>query len=195
MNEELAELQEALREKRPMTWDALPDIPLYMDQVLAYMDRQLIKADESDSLTSAMVNNYTKSGLVPRAEGKKYSRDHLSYLTAICVLKQVMSAKDMALVLQEKTAGEHQVSELYQLFADSLDQALRYTAEEMKGYLDVGKLTDGAIHFALLSYAAGLVSRRYVKILREDGGQPDARREKKEKKSKHTPKQEGAIEP
>ena len=87
MDQELEQLRRELEEKRPLAWDALQDIPLYMDQVLTYMDRQLIKADGSDSLTSAMVNNYTKSGLVPRAAGKKYSRDHLAYLTAICILK------------------------------------------------------------------------------------------------------------
>ena len=48
---------------------------------------------KNDGLT--MVNNYTKSGLVPRADGKKYGREHLAYLTAICILKRVMSAKDM----------------------------------------------------------------------------------------------------
>ena len=36
-----------------------------------------------------MVNNYTKNALVPRAEGKKYNRDHLAYLTFVCILKQV----------------------------------------------------------------------------------------------------------
>ena len=73
---DLTELRERLRSQRPVPWDQLPDFSLYMDQVLSYMDRQVIRFDEDDGLTAAMVNNYTKSGLVPRAEGKKYSRDH-----------------------------------------------------------------------------------------------------------------------
>ena len=63
--EDLTELRQRLRTQRPVAWEQLPDFALYMDQVLSYMDRQVIRFDEDDGLTSAMVNNYTKSGLVP----------------------------------------------------------------------------------------------------------------------------------
>ena len=78
--DELTALREKLRSQRPVAWDQLPDFPLYMDQVLSYMERQVFRFEEGDGLTAAMVNNYTKSGLVPRAEGKKYNREHLAYL-------------------------------------------------------------------------------------------------------------------
>ena len=68
---DLTALRERLRTQRPVPWDQLPDFSLYMDQVLSYMDRQVIRFDEDDGLTAAMVNNYTKSGLVPRAEGEE----------------------------------------------------------------------------------------------------------------------------
>ncbi|MBU5625805.1 DUF1836 domain-containing protein [Oscillibacter sp. MSJ-2] len=174
--DELHALQEVLRAQRPVEWDQLPDIPLYMDQVLSYMDRQSIRVDEGDALTSAMVNNYTKSGLVPRAEGKKYGREHLAYLTAICALKQVMSARDMALIIGKETEGSHSVEEMYQRFRASLDQALEHAAGEMEPYLDEEKLADGAVHFALLSYAAGVASRRYVNVLRSL--EPESKRKK-----------------
>ena len=165
--EEMTALQELLRTRRPVAWDQLPDIPLYMDQVLSYMERQTIRADESDTLTSAMVNNYTKSGLVPRAEGKKYNREHLAYLTAICVLKQVLSAKDIGLLFREKLRDDRQVEEGYTAFCASLDNALNLTADEMAGRTGEESLADSAIHFALLSYAAGVASSRYVAALRD----------------------------
>ena len=174
--EELNELQETLRKRRPVEWNQLPDIPLYMDQVLYYMDRQSIRVDEADALTSAMVNNYTNGGLVPRADGKKYSREHLAYLTAICVLKQVMPAKDMALLIAKETQGECSMEEMYGRFCESLDRALAQAADEMEPYLTEDQLADGAVHFALLSYAAGVVSRRYVNILRNL--EPEARKKK-----------------
>ena len=70
-------------------WERLPEIYLYMDQVLTYMDKQLhlFERDEKTSLlTSSMVNNYVKDGVLPRPEQKKYSRDHLAMLTVICCL-------------------------------------------------------------------------------------------------------------
>ena len=108
--EDLTELRQRLRTQRPVAWEQLPDFALYMDQVLSYMDRQVIRFDEDDGLTSAMVNNYTKSGLVPRAAGKKYNREHLAYLTAICVLKRVMSTRDMDLLIKQELQGERSVA-------------------------------------------------------------------------------------
>ena len=57
--QDLNSLLDQLHEQRPADWDHLPDFALYMDQVLSYMDRQVIRFDEADGLTAAMVNNYT----------------------------------------------------------------------------------------------------------------------------------------
>ena len=164
---DLNELRQRLQTQRPVPWDQLPDFALYMDQVLSYMDRQVIRFGEDDALTAAMVNNYTKSGLVPRAEGKKYSREHLAYLTAICVLKRVLSAKDMDLLFREELRDDRQVEKGYAAFCASLDNALNLTADEMADRTGEDSLADSAIHFALLSYAAGVASSRYVAALRE----------------------------
>lgn len=164
---DLTELREQLRRQRPVPWDQLPDFALYMDQVLSYMDRQVIRFDGDDGLTAAMVNNYTKSGLVPRAEGKKYSRDHLAYLTAICVLKRVMSTKDMDLLIREELQGDRPVSDGYAAFCASLGKALNNVAAEMEDRTGEDELADAAIHFALMSYAAGVASSRYVTLLRQ----------------------------
>lgn len=164
---DLNELRQRLQTQRPVPWDQLPDFALYMDQVLSYMDRQVIRFGEDDALTAAMVNNYTKSGLVPRAEGKKYSREHLAYLTTICVLKRVLSAKDIDLLLREELRDDRQVEEGYAAFCASLDNALNLTADEMADRTGEDSLADSAIHFALLSYAAGVASSRYVAALRE----------------------------
>ena len=73
MSSDLEELRERLRHDRPVPWEQMPDFGLYMDQVLNYMERQVIRFGSGETLTAAMVNNYTKSGLVPRADGKKYA--------------------------------------------------------------------------------------------------------------------------
>ena len=174
-------LQERLRTRRPVEWDQLPDFALYMDQVLSYMDRQVIRFDEDDGLTAAMVNNYTKSGLVPRAEGKKYNRDHLAYLTAICVLKQVLSAKDIDLLIRESVSGAHSVEEGYAGFCEGLDKALCSVADEI-GQRENASLAYEAIHFALLSYAAGVACNRYIAMLRQERGEDAQSNTKKSRK-------------
>ena len=62
-----------MREDLPVPYDAMPDIALYMDQVLAFLSRKKVSSREGEELTSAMVNNYIKDGLVPRAHGKRKS--------------------------------------------------------------------------------------------------------------------------
>ena len=67
-----------LDSKNPAEWGLLPDIGLYMDQVQTYIDRQLglYRRDEDDRLLSpAMINNYIKDNLIPRAEVKKIQPD------------------------------------------------------------------------------------------------------------------------
>ena len=179
---DLSDLEARLREQRPVEWDQLPDFSLYMDQVLSYMDRQVIRFDGDDGLTAAMVNNYTKSGLAPRAEGKKYGREHLAYFTAICVLKRVMSTRDMDLLIREELQ-DRPVRDGYAAFRQSLDKALNITADELAartgdGDPDDPALADAAIHFSLLSYAAGVAGSRCVALLRERKGPPKGKKEK-----------------
>ena len=138
---DLTELQKSLREQRPVPWEQLPDFALYMDQVLSYMERQVLRFDGDDGLTAAMVNNYTKSGLAPRAAGKKY--------TAFCA---------------------------------SLDKAMNITAGELEAR-EEKDLADDAIHFALLSYAAGVASSHCVAMLRE-GKRPEGRAKKETRKER-----------
>ena len=98
--EDMTDFRRQLSSRRPSDWEHLPDFPLYMDQVLSYMERQTVRLDEDDALTASMVNNYAKNALLPRDEGKKYNREHLAYLTFICILKQVMSVRDMDLLIR-----------------------------------------------------------------------------------------------
>ena len=64
--EVISAFRRQLETHRPADWETLPDFPLYMDQVLSYMERQTIRLDESDALTASMVNNYWSPGLRAR---------------------------------------------------------------------------------------------------------------------------------
>jgi len=92
---------------QPATWDQLPDLGLYMDQVITYVEQQCraLYAQEK-FLTPAMVNNYVKSGLVSRPNGKKYSRALLAQLIMICTLKQALSQDEMKKLLKPDASSE-----------------------------------------------------------------------------------------
>lgn len=105
MNDQVEQLNQwlaGLDGKNPAEWNLLPDIGLYMDQVQTYIDRQLAlyRRDENDRLlTPAMINNYIKDNVIPRAEIKKYNPTHLALLILIGTLKQVLSIPNLSNLL------------------------------------------------------------------------------------------------
>ena len=174
--EGLHELKERLAQERPVSWEGFPDIPLYMDQLISYMPRQLIQW-ERDALTPAMVNNYIKDGLLPRAEGKRYSRTHLAYLTAICALKQVLSVREVGVLLSTGCTGEDPEG-AYTHFCTVLDAALGEAAEALDPEAEGGEaLSSLALDLALRSYAYKLACQRVLARLQE--GQPRPEKGKK----------------
>lgn len=170
--EEIRELKERLERERPVAWEELPDIGLYMDQLISYMPRQLIRYGEGESLTSAMVNNYIKDGAMPRAEGKRYSHTHLGCLTALCALKQVLSVKDAALLLDAAAEGQEPRA-LYAQFLEELDRALDVTAGSLDASDREEDLPDLALALALRSYADKLACQRLLELIRERRPQPE----------------------
>ncbi len=152
-------LKTKLSDTRPEPWEHLPDIALYMDQLISYMPRQLMDLDGGEKLTSAMVNNYIKAGIVPRAEGKRYGKAHLAQLTEVCALKRVLSLGEMGTLLRALDEGDHPEA-LYENFNQKLDVALRDVAQEMaEPDVDPAQL---ALSLALQSYASQLACRRIL---------------------------------
>ena len=79
-------------------WNELPEIDLYLDQVVSYLEKYLEQYNvnkEDKIITKTMINNYVKLGIMPAPEKKKYSRQHIAYLIVICVLNQVYSISDI----------------------------------------------------------------------------------------------------
>ena len=171
--EELAELKRLLTEQRPDRWDELPDIPLYMDQVVSYLSRQMIPTGDGDTLTSAMINNYIKDGLVERANGKKYDQEHLAYLTAISALKQEM--KVITTVGREMRAPDRQ----YEYVCEYLDQAMADTADRLDEGTTDRDLPKLVLDLAMRSYANGLACHRALAILAQRTGHEDLLKKKK----------------
>lgn len=173
--EELAELKRRLETERPVDWGELPDIALYMDQVVSYLPRQHIRFGEGESMTSAMVNNYIKDGLLPRAEGKRYTRTHLAYLTAISAMKQVLSVKDMGALIRAGEAGRDP-EKLYAAFLRELDAALTGAGEQIQEELPPEDLPQLALALALHSYADRLACQRIIDLLRPE--EPEKKKKK-----------------
>lgn len=98
-------------------WDELPDIELYMDQVITLMGKYFgwLSPQDESVLTSSMINNYVKIGIIPAPIKKKYSRTHLFRLIIICVMKRVLPINDIAALIETllETRTEDEVLDIF----------------------------------------------------------------------------------
>ena len=76
----------ALENYTPIPWNAIPDLGLYMDQVITLITRMyepLYGDATCGYLSASMINNYVKAKLIPRPIGKKYGREQIALLMMI----------------------------------------------------------------------------------------------------------------
>lgn len=115
----------------PPGWEELPTIPLYMDQVILYLGESLKlfqQEEDASLLTSSMINNYVKNGLIPHPEKKKYTKEHLAGLMDVCMLKQVLPIQDVKTLI----SGESMTPETYELFRKTHSQAVQETCRALE---------------------------------------------------------------
>ncbi len=114
-------------------WAQLPDIELYMDQVVSQLCKYFapLNTNEEDSgITASMVNNYVKQQLLPAPIKKKYGRIHLAHLVVICMLKQVFSIPETKTMLNKMFANlnEDEIKQEYDNFCTVQENAFKNTA-------------------------------------------------------------------
>lgn len=104
-------------------WEEIPDIDLYLDQVLLYVNKVcapfISKTDKG--LTASMVNNYVKHGYLPKPDKKKYKRQQVARLIAITTLKTVFSIQEIAATLN-LLQSQADSADLYNSFVDFLHE-------------------------------------------------------------------------
>lgn len=164
----LQPLKHMLQTERPVHWEELPDIDLYRDQVLNYMPRQQVTRPCETPLTGAMINNYIKMGLVPRANGKRYTKEHLAYLTAICALKQVLSVSDVDFLFKQAALDPAlDAKTFYETYWSLLDVSLHQTAEQVVEDSPEDQWAAIALQLAISSYTQKLACEHLLDLLRQ----------------------------
>lgn len=124
----------------------IPNIDLYMDQVTSFMEKELksTKRNPDDKiLTKTMINNYAKNDLLPPPEKKKYSKEHLMVLTFIYYLKNILSIKDIEMVLSPITEkyfhaeGDISVAHIYDEIWSFNQERIEILQDDIKAFHDM----------------------------------------------------------
>ena len=116
---------EAARQYHCPRWNELPDVPLYMDQVVEIIRKALdIFSDGEPVITAPMINNYVRQKLIDPLVNKKYLKDHVSELMVISLFKRSFSMQEIKSVTMA-TIREYGLQEGYDLFCNELEEFMR----------------------------------------------------------------------
>ena len=138
-------------------WKELPDIGLYMDQVIAllgqYLDFIPVEDPKNKPVTPTTINNYVRLKVMPAPEKRKYYRIHIAYLIMIFTLKQGTSINAIQQLLPA-SADEEEVKTFYTSYVERLQKiALFYTSQTrdaVQDILDPQTANEGAVENVIL---------------------------------------------
>jgi hypothetical protein len=100
--EKINEILESLGLESNLKLDEIPNIDLYMDQVIQLFENKFADSkrnEEEKILTKTMINNYVKGKLIFPIKNKKYSKEHLILMSLIYQLKGALSINDIQTTL------------------------------------------------------------------------------------------------
>ncbi|MCI6691765.1 MULTISPECIES: DUF1836 domain-containing protein [unclassified Clostridium] len=132
-NNELMEKLKELNLQNQLVLDEIPELDLYMDQVIQLFDSKFNdskRTEDDKALTKTMVNNYAKGKLLMSIKNKKYSKEHLILMSLIYNLKGGLSISDIKSSLNKivktfESGEEYPIRELYTLYLKQYNEDLK----------------------------------------------------------------------
>ena len=108
-------------------YQEIPNVGLYLEQATKYICEYLAPLGEY-SLTSSMISNYVKKGLIANPVKKQYGREQIAYLFFIAVAKSVLSLDALTgfIKVQQRT---YTLQRAYDYFCDEFENLLQFTFE------------------------------------------------------------------
>ncbi|MEG0770912.1 MAG: DUF1836 domain-containing protein [Clostridia bacterium] len=171
MNEEIKMWANILENTHIPRWEELPDIDLYLEQIIRYMESHIggLFENHEKSITSAMINNYVKLKLIPKPIKKKYNKTHLAYLITITILKQVLPIAEIrsAIIYQSNIIDR---IDAYNLFCSEQEKSIAILLENIKVAEQKKELPIEAItaKMATMAFATNFLARKAIAIEKKD---------------------------
>ena len=102
----------------------IPNMGLYLEQTTKYLNHFLAPLGCME-VTSSMISNYVKKGLIASPVKKLYYADQIAYLFFIIIAKQVLSMENI-IELSERQKKTYTIPVAYDYFCSELENMLYY---------------------------------------------------------------------
>ena len=124
-----------LEDYRLPTWNEIPNIGLYMEQIIIllkeYLDYLPPELKDEQIITAATINNYVRTKIMPEPIKKKYYREHIAYLVMICTLKQTLPIAVISRILP-MNIPEDELRQIYDRYSDTHPSTIRYFLKQIR---------------------------------------------------------------
>ena len=126
-NELMQQIAASVNSFRLPRYNEIPNVGLYLEQTAKFISEYYAPLGDH-GLTTSMISNYVKKGLVDNPVKKQYNREQIAYLLFIALAKNVLSLDALTNFIQiQKQTYPLEIA--YNYFCDQLEEILRYTFE------------------------------------------------------------------
>ena len=142
-------------------WDSIPDLGLYMDQVVVLLVQYLSfipspAGTKEHFVTSSTINNYVRLKIMPAPVKRKYHRVHIAYLIMILTMKQSLSISDVQKVIPPDSS-EEEVRVVYENYSEKFRRLALFFNQQVQsgaeGIHTPGQSTDNAVELLVIESA------------------------------------------
>lgn len=149
-------------------WNELPNINLYLDQVVTLINNTLSSIYIEDSnliLTKNMINNYVKNKIIEPPIKKKYTKNHLAKFFVICILKEVYKINDIKILI-DLALSKSSIDLTYNNFCNLFEKALECVFDK-KDFIDTYSKNESTylLKSVLLSCAYSIYTKQEISNL------------------------------
>ena len=135
--EKILQITEKASENNKIDLSEIPNINLYMEQVLTFLNDELdeYKRNSKDKIyTKSMINNYVKSQVLSKPDNKKYTPNHVIELLLIFYLKQILSLDDIK-NLFDYSLQDNNLKSIYTSYLKHTDSEYLNITSEISSYI------------------------------------------------------------
>ena len=172
-----AMMEEKIKGFRLPRYEEIPDVGFYLEQTTKYINGYLEPIGWME-VTSAMISNYVKKGIIPKPIKKQYFAEHIAYLFFVVIAKNLLSMENIKLLIQmQKKSYSNPVA--YNYLCRELENMLFYIFGLKESPDIVGKseteerellysLVSSAAHVVYMHSAFGIIREQHEQNTKEE---------------------------